>query len=112
MKNNKSTGEILREKREKNGLLLRHVSAELDINTAILSKIERSERKATKEQIVKLTEILELNEEDLLVQYLSEKILYEIKDEELGSKALKVAEQKMKYLSKGQPDINKNKSGN
>jgi transcriptional regulator with XRE-family HTH domain len=105
MKNNKSTGEILREKREEKGLLLRHVSAELGIDTAILSKIERSERKATKEQIIKLAEILELNEEDLLVQYLSEKILYEIKDEKLGSKALKVAEQKMKYISK-------NKSGN
>jgi transcriptional regulator with XRE-family HTH domain len=105
MKNNKSTGEILREKREEKGLLLRHVSAELDIDTAILSKIERSERKATKEQIIKLAEILELNEEDLLVQYLSEKILYEIKDEKLGSKALKVAKQKMKYISK-------NKSGN
>lgn len=71
----------------------------------ILSKIERSERKATKEQIVKLAKILDLKEEDLLVQYLSEKILYEIKDEKLGQKALKVAEQKMKY-------INKNKSGN
>ena len=112
MKTNKSTGEILREKREEKGLLLRHVSAELDIDTAILSKIERSERKATKEQIIKLAEILELNEEDLLVQYLSEKILYEIKDEELGSKALKVAEQKMKYLSKGQASKSKNKSGN
>ena len=88
MKNNKSTGEILREKREEKGLLLRHVSAELDIDTAILSKIERSERKATKEQIIKLAEILELNEEDLLVQYLSEKILYEIKDEKLGSKVV------------------------
>ena len=112
MKTNKSTGEILREKREEKGLLLRHVSAELDIDTAILSKIERSERKATKEQIINLAEILELNEEDLLVQYLSEKILYEIKDEELGSKALKVAEQKMKYLSKGQASKSKNKSGN
>lgn len=104
MKNNKSTGEILRSKREEKGLLLRHVSAKLDIDTAILSKIERSERKATKEQIIKLSEILELNQEDLLVQYLSEKILDEIKYEEFGCKALKVAEQKMKYISK-------NKSG-
>lgn len=105
MKNNKSTGEILREKREEKGLLLRHVSAELDIDTAILSKIERSERKATKEQILKLAEILDLDKDNLLIQYLSERILSEIKDEELGGKALKVAEQKMKY-------INKNKSGN
>ncbi len=99
MENNKSTGEILREKREEKGLLLRHISAELDIDTAILSKIERSERKATKEQILKLADILNLNKDNLLVQYLSERILYEIRDEELGSKALKVAEQKMKYIN-------------
>jgi len=99
MKTNKSTGEILREKREEKGLLLRHVSAELDIDTAILSKIERSERKATKKQILKLAEILDLDRDNLIIQYLSEKILYEIKNEELGSKALKVAEQKMKYFS-------------
>ncbi len=97
---NKTIGEILREKREEKGLLLRHVSAKLDIDTAILSKIERSERKATKEQILKLAEILDLNKDDLLVQYLSERILYEIKDEKLGSKALKVAEQRMKYINK------------
>lgn len=95
---NKTTGEILREKREEKGLLLRHVSAKLDIDTAILSKIERGERKASKEQILKLAEILDLNKDDLLIQYLSEKILYEIKDEELGSKALKAAERKIKYI--------------
>jgi transcriptional regulator with XRE-family HTH domain len=100
MKNSKLVGELLREKREEKGLLLRHVSAELDIDTAILSKIERSERKATKDQILKLAEILDLNKDDLIVQYLSEKILYEIKGEELGEKALKVAEQKMKYINK------------
>lgn len=99
MKINKLVGELLREKREVKGLLLRHVSAELDIDTAILSKIERSERKATKEQVLKLAEILDLNKDDLLVQYLSEKILYEIKDEELGEKALKVAEQQIKYYN-------------
>ena len=99
MKNTKLVGELLREKREEKGLLLRHVSAELDIDTAILSKIERNERKATKEQILKLAEILDLNKEDLLVQYLSEKILYEIKDEELAEKALKVAEQQIKYYN-------------
>jgi transcriptional regulator with XRE-family HTH domain len=103
MKNSKLVGELLREKRQEKGLLLRHVSAELDIDTAILSKIERSERKATKEQIVKLAEILDLNKEDLLVQYLSEKILYEIKDEVLGEKALKVAGQQIKYSNKNLP---------
>ena len=100
MEIDKSIGELLREKREEKGLLLRQGAAKLDIDTAILSKIERSERKASKEQIIKLAEILDLKEEDLLVQYLSEKILYEIKDEKLGQKALKVAEQRMKYINK------------
>lgn len=93
----KSTGEIIREKREKKGLLLRHVSAQLDIDTAILSKIERGERKATREQITKLADILELDKESLLIKYLSEKILYEIQDEDLGIQALKVAEKTIKY---------------
>ncbi len=91
----KTIGELLREKRKKKGLLLRHVSARLDIDTAILSKIERGERKATREQINKLAEILEINKESLVVQYLSEKILYDIKNEELGIQALKVAEKQL-----------------
>jgi len=93
----KTTGEIIREKREKKGLLLRQVSAQLDIDTAILSKIERGERKATRKQITKLADILELDKESLLIQYLSEKILYEIQDEDLGIQALKVAEKTIKY---------------
>ena len=93
----KTTGELIREKREKKGLLLRHVSAMLDIDTAILSKIERGERKATRDQITRLAEILEINKELLIVQYLSEKILYELKDEDLGIQALKVAEKTIKY---------------
>ncbi|MBU0486317.1 MAG: helix-turn-helix domain-containing protein [Bacteroidetes bacterium] len=96
----KSTGEIIRNKREKKGLLLRHISSQLKIDTAILSKIERGERKATRDQISKLADILELDKESLLIIYLSEKILYEIQDEALGMKALKVAEKAIKYGEK------------
>ncbi|NMD15759.1 MAG: transcriptional regulator, partial [Bacteroidales bacterium] len=64
---------------------------------AILSKIERGERKATRDQINKLAEILDINKETLVIQYLSEKILYELKDEDLGIQALKVAEKTIKY---------------
>lgn len=78
-------------------MLLRHVSAQLDIDTAILSKIERGERKATREQIAKLADILDLDKESLIIQYLSEKILHEIQDEDLGIQALKVAEKTIKY---------------
>jgi len=95
---NQTTGEILRACREKKGLLLRQVAAVLEMDTAILSKVERGERKATREQILKLAEILDLNKQELLIHYLSEKIAYELVDEEVASQTLKVAEEKVEYL--------------
>jgi transcriptional regulator with XRE-family HTH domain len=91
-------GEKLRQLREKNNLPLRKVAALIDIDVAILSKMERGERKLTKEIVLKLAEIYKYNAEELLVLFLSEKIMYEIQGEELGEKALKVAEQRVKYL--------------
>jgi transcriptional regulator with XRE-family HTH domain len=70
----------------------------LDIDQAILSKIERGDRKPTKENISKLSEILEIDREELMVQFLSEKIAYETVEEDCASRALKVAEKKIKYI--------------
>ena len=91
-------GEKLRQIREQNELPLRKVSALLDIDVAILSKMERGERKLSKEVVLKLADIYKCNPEVLLVLFLSEKIMYEIQDEDLGIEALKVAEERAKYL--------------
>ena len=91
-------GEKLRHIREEKELPLRKVAALLDIDVAILSKMERGERKITKEVVLKLAEIYDYNADELLVSFLSDKILYEIQDEDLGIEALKVAEEKAKYL--------------
>ncbi len=94
----KTIGEKLRYLREEKELPLRKVAALLDIDVAILSKMERGERKITKEIVLKLANIYDYNADQLLVSYLSDKILYEIKDEDLGIEALKLAEDKVKYL--------------
>jgi transcriptional regulator with XRE-family HTH domain len=91
-------GEKLRHIREEKELPLRKVAALLDIDVAILSKMERGKRKVTKEVVLKLADIYDYNADELLVSFLSDKILYEILDEDLGEKALKVAEQRVKYL--------------
>jgi transcriptional regulator with XRE-family HTH domain len=91
-------GQIIRNKRENLGLLLRQVSANLDIDPAILSKIERNERKPNKELIIKLSEILKLDKEELLAQYFSDKIAYDIADEDCADRVLKLAEKKVQYL--------------
>jgi transcriptional regulator with XRE-family HTH domain len=93
-----TVGQIIRVKRESLGLLLRQVASHLDIDQAILSKIERNERKPTKQNIIKLSEILQLDKEDLLVQFISERIAFEIAGEDCANQVLKVAEQKVNYL--------------
>ena len=50
----KSLGNTLRELKEKRQLPLRVGAAFLDIDPAIMSRIERGERKASREQIIKL----------------------------------------------------------
>lgn len=47
-------GITIRKLRENKGLLLRQVAATLEIDTALISKIERGERKANREQFIKL----------------------------------------------------------
>ncbi|MFY0252537.1 helix-turn-helix domain-containing protein [Chitinophaga sp. 30R24] len=91
-------GEKLRQLREQQHLPLRKVSIIMDMDVAILSKMERGERKLTKEVVLKLADIYKYNAEELLVLFLSDKILHEIQDEDLGEKALKVAEKRVKYL--------------
>lgn len=93
-----TVGQIIRIKRESKGLLLRQVAAHLDIDQAILSKIERNERKPTKENIIKISEILNLDKDELMVQFMSDKIAYEIADEDCANRVLKIAEKKVKYL--------------
>lgn len=96
----KPFGEIIREKREEKGWLLRHLAAELDIDQALLSKIERGERKATKEQVQKFATVLGLKKDELMLQYLSENIAYEIVEEKNALDVLHVAEDKVEYLRK------------
>lgn len=62
-----TTGEILRNKRQELGLLLRQVSAYVDIDQAILSKIERNEWKPKKEILERLAKVLKLDKEELMI---------------------------------------------
>lgn len=45
-------GQKIREMREKQNLLLRQVAAQLEVDTALMSKIERGERNASKQQVI------------------------------------------------------------
>jgi transcriptional regulator with XRE-family HTH domain len=93
----KSIGNTLRELRENKLLPLRVVAAFLDIDPAIMSRIERGQRNASREQVVKLAEYFNVDENELLVAWLSDKVVYELAYEQNAIEALKVAEDKIKY---------------
>lgn len=90
-------GEFVRKLREQKELPIRKVAAYLDIDPSTLSKIERDERSANREMIKKFSEIFSTDEETLLVNFLSDKVAYELLLESCSEKVLKVAEQKLKY---------------
>ena len=100
-------GATIRKLREEKKLPLRVVSAYLDIDQAILSKIERGQRKASKELMAKLAVYFNVSKDDLMLAWLSDKILYEVGDEELASEALQLAEEKLNYIAFKKIDRNK-----
>ena len=90
-------GEIIRRLRKDKGEPLRRVAAYLDIDQAVLSKIERGQRKVSKKLVEKLAKYFGADKKEMLIALLSTRILSEIKDEELGEEALKVAEEQIAY---------------
>ena len=93
-------GGKLRKLREENELPLRKVAAELDIDVAILSKMERGERPLTKEVVNKLAKIYKYDAEELTILFLTHKILKQVGEEALALKAMHIAEEQIKYQRK------------
>lgn len=91
--------EIIRKEREKQGLFLRQVAAALEIDQAMISKFEKGARKPSKEQVKKIADFFNLDRDELITLWLSDKILYTIQGEKNAEKALRVAEQQIKYNS-------------
>ena len=94
---NKTFGEYIRILRENANLPLRKVAAELDIDTSTLSKIEKNERNANEQIIEGISRIFQIDKAELKVRYLSDKITYQLLEEEDGIEILKVAEEKIRY---------------
>ncbi len=90
-------GQKVRELREKQNLLLRQVAAHLEVDTALMSKIERGERNASKQQVIEIAKFLKANEDELLTLWLADKIESTILEEpKLAYQALKIANKNLK----------------
>ncbi len=93
-----SFGEHIKRLRELHKLPLRKVASVLDLDPSTLSKIERGERTANKEMLPLLAELFSENEKELSLILFSDKVAYQLMEEENPNEILKVAEEKIQYL--------------
>lgn len=88
--------ELLKSKRETKGLLLREVAYKVGVDTALISKIEKGDRKPTREQIEKLAVALDIDYNKLLTLWLSEKVYEDVQGEDVAVDAIKLALKRIK----------------
>ena len=74
-------GQKIREVREGKGVLLRQLAAYAEVDTALISKLERGERRATRDQVLKIADFLEIHQNELIKLWLADKVSDSIEGE-------------------------------
>lgn len=89
-------GDRIRQLREKQNLLLRQVAPQLEMDTPMLSKIERGERTAKKEQVLQFAKLYKAEHDELLTLWLADQLYNVIEGEPMADEALKSVSKKIK----------------
>ena len=86
-------GQKIKELRMENGVLQRQLASLLEIDTTMLSKIERGDRRANRTQVIQIANYFNVDEKELLTLWVADKVLDAVEDEEeLKSDAIKIAQ--------------------
>jgi transcriptional regulator with XRE-family HTH domain len=88
-------GNKIRLLRKDKSILLRQLAAKLDMDTALLSKMERGERSFKKEDVANLSRIFRYPETELQALWLADRIFRTIDDENEKIKALQMVLKKL-----------------
>ncbi|KAB2807667.1 helix-turn-helix domain-containing protein [Phaeocystidibacter luteus] len=93
-------GNRIKELREDAKLLQRQVAARLELDTPLLSKIERGERRARHEHVAALAKIFNVDEKELITLWLADQVLELVKDQVEAENALSIASKELKNSKK------------
>lgn len=92
--------------REERNLLLEDITKRTGISKAVLSRIENGKRLPTREQVNQLCKYYKAEKNEIIVQWLSDKLVYEVQDEDFALEAMQVAEEKIKYGTSSNGQVN------
>jgi|GEM_PF-141672 len=90
-------GQTFRTIREERQLYLEDVKKKTGINKTLLSRIENGKRLPTKDQVIQLSKFYKVEKNELIIRWLSDKLVYEVRDEESALEAIQIAGEKIKY---------------
>jgi transcriptional regulator with XRE-family HTH domain len=90
-------GKYIRLLRTDRGMTLTQLAAQLDMDSANLSKIENNKREFDEKRLAKLASVFDLNLERIKDELFSEKFAKQIYSNCCSERALELAEQKVKY---------------
>lgn len=93
-------GQFFRELRNEREETLHQVAVGTDIDSPLLSKIERGERLPTTEQLKKLSAYYDVSEEELRVKHTAEKILKEYGANETTYNAIQIVNEQLTDYAK------------
>ena len=95
-------GNKIKELRESRGLLQRQMAISLGIDVPMYSRIERGERRAKREQVITLSQVLNVETEYLLCLWLADKIYSVInEDSDLADETLRMVIENRNTKSNG-----------
>ena len=89
-------GVKLKELREAKGLLQREVAAQLNVDTAYISKVEHDDKRLSKNHIRILANILGVTDKELLSLWLADKVLSVIEEEDVADQAIDIVQKQIK----------------
>lgn len=87
--------EKIKQLREEQQLPQRQLAAALEIDTATYCKIEKGDRKARREQIAVIADMLKCEKEELLEIWLADKVYAIVKEEEHSDNVLSIVAEKV-----------------
>ncbi len=96
---------LLKNAREEKNLTIREVAATLNIDPALISKFESGSRMPTKDQLLKLADLLQINRDKIEILWLKRKILRLVDQNPFALQALKSAETELSGSNPTQPEI-------
>lgn len=98
--------ETIRLARKKKGFKIRELAQKLNVDSSLVSKFESGTRKPTRDQAIKLANILDLDAHKLLMDLISEQVIDQIGYGNFALEVLAFAEEKVKYQIKNKHSIN------